>query len=87
MAKMGYDENLPDGKVRLVEDPKKFIEEYLDNLLLSKRTKDSEIVEKDKITSKEINPIIVKQLTRLKEVLDDNGLTLNDVLPYLKENK
>ena len=87
MEKMGYDEKLPDGKVRLVENPKKFIEEYIDNLLLSKKTKDSEIVEKDRITSKEINPIIIKQLSRLKEVLDDNGLTLNDVLPYLKENK
>ena len=28
-----------------------------------------------------------EELARLKEVLDDNGLTLNDVLPYLKENK
>ena len=44
LAKMGYDENLPDDKVRLVENPKKFMGDYIEHVLKGK-TKDNDIVD------------------------------------------
>ena len=85
---MGYDEKLPDDKVRLVENPKKFIEEYIDNIL-SKRKKDNDIVSKseEEIEEKELNPIIVKQLKSLKNTLDSHNLSVNDIMKHLKDNE
>ena len=85
LDKMGYDEKLPDDKVRLVENPKKFIEEYIDNIL-SKRKKDNDIVSKseEEIEEKELNPIIVKQLKSLKNTLDSHNLSVNDIMKHLK---
>jgi hypothetical protein len=84
IEKMGYDENLPEDKIRLVENPQKFIEEYIESLL-SKRDRDSEIVEKD--TNIEINPIIKKQIDALKETLKNNNISIDLLLQYLKNNE
>ena len=81
LNQMGYDKNLPDDKVRLVENPKKFIEEYIDSLVNKKNT-DYEIVPKE---NKEINPIIKKQIKSLKQSIDSNNLTIDDVIKYLKD--
>jgi hypothetical protein len=84
LNQMGYDEDLPDDKVRLVEDPKKFMEEYLESVL-SKKDKNNDIVPKENsISEKEINPIIKKQLSSLKTSLKNNNLNINDVISYLK---
>jgi hypothetical protein len=79
LEKMGYDENLPDDKVRLVENPKKFMKDYMETVL-SKKNDNNEILNKDKI---EINPIIKRQLSSLKTALKNNKLTIDDVKEYL----
>jgi len=81
--KMGYDPELPDGKIRLIENPKKYIEEYL-----TKKAKDRELVKKDALEmSKKINPILMKQLKSIKQTLKDNGLTTKDITEYLEDNE
>ena len=45
--KMGFDEDLPDGKIRLIEKPKEYVEEYIDNIIKNK-TKPNELVKKIK---------------------------------------
>ena len=88
MGKMGYDEDLPEDMVRLVENPKKFMEEYIESVL-SKRKMDDEIVSKEgeQTEEKEINPIVLKQLKSLKSSLVSNKLTVNDILKHLKDNE
>ena len=85
IEKMGYDPKLPKGKVRLIENPKIFIEEYLDEILI-KKNKASDIVKKDTLESekKNINPIIKKQMNSLKQTLKDNNLTVKDITEYLE---
>ena len=88
LEKMGYDKNLPDDKVRLVENPKKFMEEYIESIL-GRKASDNEIVSKEEEQNeeKEINPIVLKQLKALKNTLNSNDLTINDILKHLKDNE
>lgn len=88
LAKMGYDEKLPDDKVRLVENPKKFMEEYIESIL-AKKSKDSDIVsnEGDQVEEKEINPIVAKQLKSLKNSLKSHNLSINDIMKHLKDDE
>jgi hypothetical protein len=88
LAKMGYDEKLPDDKVRLVENPKKFMEEYIESIL-AKKSKDSEIVsnEGDQMEEKEINPIVAKQLKSLKNSLKSHNLSVSDIMKHLKDDE
>lgn len=83
VEKLGYDKELPDGKIRLIENPKKYIEEYL-----AKKAKDAEIVPKTgiEVTKKPINPIMAKQLNSIKQSLRDNNLTVGDITEYLEDN-
>jgi hypothetical protein len=81
LKQMGYDEKLKGDKVRLVENPKKFIEEYIDSLL-NKKSQLNDIV-----TNKEINPILIKQIKSLKNSLESNDLSVEDIIKYLKENE
>jgi hypothetical protein len=81
LSQMGYDEKLKGDKVRLVENPKKFIEEYIDSLL-NKKSQLNDIV-----TNKEINPILLKQIKSLKNSLESNDLSVEDIIKYLKENE
>lgn len=82
---MGYDPELPDDKIRLVEDPKKFIEEYIENLL-SKRSNEGDLVSKESELT-EINPIILKQIKSLKSSIESNQISLNDLIKLLKSNE
>jgi len=88
LDQLGYDKDLPDGKVRLIELTKKSLEEYIDNLI-AKKSKDKELVKSDQQEDlkKDINPIIKKQLKSLKDSLKNNDLTINDILSYLKDNE
>jgi hypothetical protein len=88
MAKMGYDEKLPEDKVRLIETSKKFIEEYIESIL-KKKTKSDDLVKNDQteIDEKKINPILMRQLKSLKSSLKDNDLTVKDILDYLNDNE
>lgn len=73
---MGYDENLQDDKVRLVENPKKFMRDYMETVL-AKRSTSNDIVNKDE--HRDIPQIIKRQISSLKNTLDNNGLTLDDI--------
>ena len=79
LEKMGYDQKLPDDKVRLVENPKKFMKDYMETVLTKKNSND-EIVNSEK---KDINPIIKRQLSSLKTTLNKNKLTIDDIKEYL----
>jgi hypothetical protein len=85
LEKMGYDEDLPDEQIRLVENPKKFIEEFIESLMLNK-SKDNDIV-KNTDEIKEVNPLIKRQINSLKDTLKSNNLSVDDVLEYLKDNE
>ena len=82
-AQMGFDKELPDGKIRLIENPKKYIEEYL-----AKKAKNSEIVPKTELetSKKQISPIIRRQLGSIKQSLKNNNLTVKDITEYLEDN-
>lgn len=82
---MGYDPELPDDKVRLVENPKKFIEEYIESLL-TKKTSNNELVSKEKDLT-EINPIVLKQIKSLKQSLESNEISIQDLIKLLKDNE
>jgi hypothetical protein len=82
LGAMGYDEKLPEDKVRLVENTKKFISDYVETIL-TKKTNIDEIVPKTNNEDKKINPIILKQIESLKNSLKSNGLTINDIKKHL----
>ena len=84
VEKLGYDPELPDGKIRLIEDPKKYIKEYL-----AKKTNDSELVPKSQLETqkKVISPIIKRQLGSIKQSLKNNNLTVKDITEYLEDNE
>lgn len=85
MEKMGYDEKLANtDKVRLIENPKKFIEEYLESII-SKKTKENDVLEKD--SEEDLNPIIKRQIKVLLQTLKDNGISPNVVLKQMKDNE
>ena len=81
---MGYDPQLPDGKLRLIENPGKYIEEYL-----ARKVKRGDLVKKQSVENlrKEVNPIIKKQLGSLKQSLKANGLSMSDITEYLEDNE
>lgn len=86
MEKMGYDEKLANtDKVRLIENPKKFIEEYLESII-SKKTKENDVLEKDS-EEEDLNPIIKRQIKVLLQTLKDNGISPNVVLKQMKDNE
>lgn len=88
LNQMGYDENLPDEKVRLVENPRKFMEDYIESILRNK-SKDNDMVRKyneDEVVKK-INPVIKKQIKSLNKTLKKNNLNIDDVIKYLKTNE
>ena len=86
MSQMGYDKKLPDDKVRLVENPKKFMEEYIESIL-NKKTKSNDLVSKqeDGSEEKEINPIILKQINALKNSMDSHKLSMETIVKYLSD--
>jgi hypothetical protein len=81
---MGYDPELPDGKMRLIENPLKYISEYL-----AKRSKKTELVKKsqNETEKKPIMPLIKRQLDSMKQTLKDNDLTVQDITEYLEDNE
>ena len=82
---MGYIPNEKGDKVRLIENPKKFMEEYIESVIAKKKEKDGDIVSKEtEKEKKEINPIVKRQLTSLKDTLKSHGLTTDDVLDFLE---
>lgn len=87
MADLGYKEELPDDKIIVVENPKKFIEEYIDELLKNK-TKNNEILSnEDEIEEEELNPIVKKQIKSLKNTLKSNNISVDKIIKSLKNDE
>ena len=83
MAALGYEEKLPDDMVRLVENPKNFMEAYIESLLAKKKEKDNDIINKE---IKEIHPIIKRQINSLKHTMKSHGLTADDIKNHLEQD-
>ena len=82
---MGY---IPGEKelVRLVENPKKFMEDYIESVL-TKRNDDKEIVSKESENvenDKEMLPLVKKQIDSLKKSLKSNNIPVDKVIKHLK---
>jgi len=86
LEKLGYDEKLKNDKVRLVEKNKNYIEEFIESIL-SKKSDDYEFVKNKEKEIKEVNPIIKRQLHSLKDTMESNNLTIEDIIEYLKNNE
>ncbi len=84
LSKMGYDKNLPDDKVRLVENPKKFMEDYIESIIY-KKTLENDLVKKETEETKEIPSIVQKQLKSLKNTMSTYNLTISDITKELKK--
>ena len=84
----GFDPNLPEDKIRLVENPMTFIEEYLESIIKG-RSKDNEIVDKrsEQDEEVEINDIVKKQLKSLKNSMKTYGLKPDHILKGLKDDE
>jgi len=86
LGQMGYDPKLPDDKVRLVENPKKFMEEYIDNLLKQKGKDNDVLPKEEEVEEVEINPIVAKQIKSLKNSMKTYGLKPDHILKGLKDD-
>jgi len=86
LEKLGY---IPEEKdlVRLVENPKKYISDYVESVL-SKKSSSEDLITKDQTedVDKEIGPIIKKQIKSLKNTLVKNNLSIKDVLKLLNKD-
>ena len=87
LSSYGYDDNLEGDKVRLIENPKKYIQDYVESVLLKKSTSD-DLVKKDQTEDieKNLNPIVKKQLSALKNTLVKNNLSVKDILNLLDKD-
>jgi hypothetical protein len=83
LNQMGYDKNLPKDKVRLVENPKKYLEDFIETVLRNKTT-ENDVISKE---IKEINPIVKKQIKSLKHSMTNNGLSIDDIINHLKDDE
>ncbi len=68
--------------VRLVENPKKFMEDYIESILV-KKSDDSEILNKEEDVI-EINPLIQKQINSLQKSLKKNNIPVDKIINKLK---
>jgi hypothetical protein len=86
LSSYGYDDDLSGDKVRLIENPNKYINDYVESVL-SKKTTSSDLIKKDQNEDieSELNPIIKRQIESLKKTLKKNKLSLNDIMGILKK--
>ena len=85
LEKMGYDEKLANtDKVRLIENPKKFIEEYLESII-AKKSNENDVLEKE--NQEDLNPIIKRQIKVLLQTLKDNGISPKVILKQMEDNE
>lgn len=80
LAAMGYIEGEKD-LVRLVENPKKFMQDYIESVLV-KKSDDSDVLEKE--SEETVNPLILKQIESLKKTLIKNNIPVEKIVKRLK---
>ena len=86
LSSYGYDEDLEGDKVRLIENPKKYIEDYVESII-NKKTDSNDLIKKDQYedVDQELEPIIKKQISALKKTLKKNNVPLSHVFKLLKK--
>lgn len=80
LAAMGYIEGEKE-LVRLVENPKKFMQDYIESVLV-KKSEDSDVLEKE--SDETVNPLILKQIESLKKSLNKNNIPVEKIIKHLK---
>ena len=86
LNQMGYDDNLQGDKVRLIENPKKYVRDYVESVL-NKKSTSNDLVKKnqDEEVEKDIEPIIKKQISALKNTLTKNNISVKDIIKLLNK--
>lgn len=84
----GYDPKLPDDKVRLIENPKKYIQDYVETVM-NKKSSIDDLVKKDQTedVDKELNPIIKRQVDALKQTMKKNDISMVQIVKLLKNKE
>jgi hypothetical protein len=87
LSTYGYDDELSGDKVRLIENPKKFVGDYVESVL-KKRTSNDDLVLRDQNEDikTELNPIIGRQIKSLKNTLKKNDISISDFINMLKKD-
>jgi hypothetical protein len=84
----GYDPDLDDeGKQRIVELQKNKMRQIIDELILDKKSKDDDVVEKDVDDDSVIGKILMKNLESIKKLADKEGISLNKLIKHLKQSE
>ncbi len=66
--------------VRLVENPKKFMNDYIESVLV-KKTDETDVLAKEE---NDLNPVIKKQIDSLKKSLKNNNISVDKIINHLK---
>jgi hypothetical protein len=87
LSSYGYDDDLSGDKVRLIENPKKFVGDYVESVL-KKRTTSDDLVKKDQNEDikSELNPIIKRQIKSLRNTLKRNEISIKDFMDMFKKD-
>jgi hypothetical protein len=72
MGQIGYDKKLPEDKVRLIENPKSYIKNYLETII-DKKSTDPDIISKEPES----------QIQLIRDIIKKNGLTKQDIIDLL----
>lgn len=86
LAQLGYDKNLPQDKVRLVENPKKYIEDFIETII-PKTANENDIIGKESSDMIEISPIIKKQIKALKNTMKSHNIKVSDIMKHLEKDE
>lgn len=86
LTQLGYDKNLPQDKVRLVENPKKYIEDFLETII-PKKANQNDILTKENDELVEVDPIVKKQIKSLKNTLKSRNIKLSDIMKHLEKDE
>jgi hypothetical protein len=86
LAQLGYDKNLPKDKVRLVENPKKYIEDFIETII-PKKSNQNDIINNENDELVEIDPIIKKQIKSLKNTLKSHNVKVSDIMKHLEKDE
>lgn len=68
--------------VRLVENPKQYMSDYIESVLVKKATEEDVISKEDETT--EINPLIAKQIESLIKSAKTNNIPLSKIINKFK---
>ena len=84
----GFDPELDEsGKQRIVELKKEKMRQMIDELILSKKTKDSDVKLKDDNEDSPINKILMRNLESIKKIAEKEGISLDKLIKHLKKSE